>query len=105
MKAILVKVSSPGWKKEFDSLAELFTEYEKHICKSCTTTESEYLELLKESPTGPSTVVGMTMQEEYDNELADYVPDDWKEWPTWSKIQLLDGTSCGCEFDFYVEDK
>ena len=104
MKAVLVKCSSSGWEKSFDTLEECFSEFRQHICSSCLITESEYESAVETHPDAPSDVVGYTMKQAWEEGLHDAVPDDWTEWPTWSKIQLLLGTPCGCEFDFYVED-
>lgn len=104
MKAVLVKASSPGWEKSFNSLEEVFKEFSKHICGSCLLTESEYKRIVDTNPDAPSDIVGYTMQEAWEDGCHDAVPDDWTEWPAWSKIQLLQSTPCGCEFEFYVED-
>ena len=101
MKAILIKCSSPGWKKEFDTLEECFQELSKYVCKSCLLTESEYKEI---DPNAPSDIVGMTMKETWEEGYHEALPDDWTEWPAWSKIQILLGTPCGTEYEFYVED-
>lgn len=104
MKSVLVKCSSPGWKKSFESLEECFQEFSKYVCKSCLITESEWKEIVDKEPSAPSDIIGYTMQEAWEDGCHEAIPDDWTEWPTWSKIQLLQGTPCGLEFEFYVED-
>lgn len=104
MKAVLIKASSPGWKKSFDTLGESFQELSKYVCGSCLLTESAYKRIVDSNPEAPSDTVGYTMGQAWEDGCHDAIPDDWTEWPTWSKIQLLLGTPCGLEFDFYVED-
>lgn len=100
MKSILIKTSSPGWKKSFDTTEEAFQELSKYVCSSCLLTESEYKRIVDTNPDAPSDIVGYTVQEAWEDGCHDAIPDDWIKWPTWAKIQLLLGTSCGLEFDF-----
>lgn len=52
-KITLIKVSWPGWEKEFDTVAELKTELWSHICGMCRAGEDcdpeEYPPLTKDS--------------------------------------------------------
>jgi hypothetical protein len=71
---ILIKLSSPGWEKEFQTEEELKTELYNWICKDC-----------KEG-----------CDEEYDGFVHVELPVDSN-----SSLGEMLSTSCGCEF--YVE--
>lgn len=74
----LIKMSSPGWEKTFDTERELKAELFKHICKECCMGELAYVD--PSSPTGTSAYLTTPVDEN-------------------SSIGDMLGTACGCEFD------
>lgn len=65
----LIKVSNPGWEKEFETEADARAELLKYICKVCLSGKEYYSGELVQEPA-----------------------------PNQNYIHDLLGTSCGCEF-------
>ena len=68
---ILIKRSSPGWEKEFQTEEELKTELYSWICAGCKA----------------------GCYEEYDGIVHEESPIDWT-----SSLDEMLSTACGCEF-------
>jgi hypothetical protein len=84
----LHKCSVPGWKKEFQTEAELVTELRKHICESCLFT-GELNKFLDEN--------GNEIELENDDPPVDTVYEGVRY--ECRDLRTLLGTPCGLEFE------
>ena len=74
----LSKDSAPGWDKEFETIEDLRSELEKHVCKSCWTHS--------------------TLENDADLDLGIIYIDEYEKMSELDKIAALLWTPCGCEF-------
>lgn len=81
-KYTLIKMSAPGWQKDFSNLYSLLEELKKHICSDCL---------------NGSNVAVCSFDDETGEIREEYVYKEDAPNPN-SVISLL-ATSCGVEFD------
>jgi len=98
IKIDIIKASVPGFTKTFDSVEDAAQELDGNVCSGCKTTKGELL----------STYSPDKMSEEalndFEIDLDESLPNDWKEYSAWDRIRVLLGTACGCEFDIEAYD-
>lgn len=92
MTYTLIKLSSPGWEKDFISKDEMIDELRDHICSSCLV--------------GPSMYVGENGELVPIDEFDPIIDVEYKgEWFYCRDIGMLLSTACGCEFTVEIDGK
>lgn len=98
IKINVIKASVPGFTKTFDSVEATAQELDKNICSGCKVTREELRE------TYDIEKMSEEARYEFEVDLDEAFPSDWKRCGPWVRINLLMGTPCGCEFDIEVYD-
>ena len=91
----LIKVSSPGWEKNFHCTAALFFELEDVICNNCKINTFDEMKKSFEE----SELIGEFTDEAVQQELDSCcISGDYGSMSIEDKVHELLGTACGCEY-------
>lgn len=105
IKIELIDCTKKDSQLYFDSVKGAFDHLHGEMCRNCLTTQSEFLENVKNTLTSVKGMdSGLTLEEVWEDVLHFRMPDGWENWPNGAKLSLLMGTDCGCEYELNYFD-